>query len=353
VSTLRGRLRASSYSGPIFAIVVLLICVNVVVQPSFASQGNWAPLADGAAVVMVMSMAQAVAVISGRGGLDLSVGPLAGLVNGVVVMDIGAHRSAALVIAVALGIGVASGLLNGILIAVVRLPAVVVTLGTYIIYQGLTLEVVPTSGGSAPGWLSRLSGDEIGIPGMWVFVLAGFVVWGTLMATAFRRNLFGMGSDERAAYTVGVPIVATRVLAYCVTGVIAAIGGLAITALLGSADPSVAPLYTLESIAAVALGGIALTGGRGGVLGAALGGAALFLIENLLSVANVNVDLIDGAYGVILLAAVAFNSLALGKRDGARAAFRRLRQRVEMRSVVLAAEQSDLSGKTKHGRPRQ
>jgi ribose transport system permease protein len=352
VSALRTRLGASAYSAPILAIVILLIALNVAIQPSFVSYGNWAPVADGAVVVMILSMAQAVAVISGRGGLDLSVGPLAGLVNGLVVMDIGAHRPAVLVVVVAIGIGIGSGLVNGLLIAIVRLPAVVVTLGTYIIYQGLTLEVVPTAGGTAPHWLSNLTGNVIGIPGMWLFVVAVFLLWLALMATAFRRNLFGMGSDERAAYTAGVPVVVTRVLAYCVAGVIAAIGGLALTALLGSADPSVAPLYTLESVAAVALGGIALSGGLGGVLGAALGGAALFLIDNALSVAHVNVDLIDGAYGVILLAAIAFNSLATQRRRGTGVGSTGLKQLIEMWSTGLIRHPSEKTTKPNDGRLR-
>lgn len=349
MSPLRIRLAASAYSAPIFAIVVLLVAANVVIQPSFVAYDNWAPVADGTVVVMILSMAQAVAVISGRGGLDLSVGPLAGLVNGLVVMDIGAHRSAVLVFVVAIGIGIGSGLVNGLLIAVVRLPAVVVTLGTYIIYQGFTLEVVPTAGGTAPHWLSRLTGNVIGIPGMWLFVLAVVLLWLALMATAFRRNLFGMGSDERAAYTAGVPVVVTRVLAYCVVGVIAAIGGLALTALLGSADPSVGPLYTLESVAAVALGGIALSGGLGGVLGAALGGAALFLIENLLSLAHVNVDLIDGAYGVILLAAIAFNSVAMQRRRSAGAGNRGFKQLVARWSMGLVRRPPEKTAKSNDG----
>jgi ribose transport system permease protein len=352
MSALRARLGASAYSGPILVIVVLLLAVNVIIQPSFVSYSNWAPVADGAVVVMILSMAQAVAVITGRGGLDLSVGPLAGLVNGLVVMDIGAHRSAFLVVVVAIGVGLGSGLVNGLLIAVVRLPAVVVTLGTYIIYQGLTLEVVPTAGGTAPHWLSRLTGNVIGIPGMWLFVVAIFLLWLALMATGFRRNLFGMGSDERAAYTAGVPVVATRVLAYCVAGVIAAIGGLALTALLGSADPSVAPLYTLESVAAVALGGVALSGGSGGVFGAALGGAALFLIENVLSVAHVNVDLIDGAYGIILLAAIACNSLAMNRRRGAGVRSSEFKRLLEMWSAGLTRHPAEEATKPTDGRSR-
>jgi ribose transport system permease protein len=330
---MRARARAAElgYAAPISAIVLVLLVATVVIQPSFVSQQNWAPTLDGAAVVIILSMAQAVAVISGRGGIDLSVGPLAGLVNGVIVIELAGHSSVPEVIAVALGIGVVSGLINGALVSFVRLPAVVVTLGTYIIYQGLTLEVVPTPGGVAPTWISHLSRDVGPIPGMWVLIAAVVFLWVVITSTAFRRNLFAIGSDERAAYTAGVPVAATRLAAYCIAGVFAAVGGLAVTALLGSADPTVAPVYTLESVAAVALGGVALTGGRGGVVGAALGGAALFLINNLLNLAHVSVDLTDAAYGVILLAAVAANTSFMkpggGNHDSTRF-FRRPRIRL-------------------------
>jgi ribose transport system permease protein len=199
-------------------------------------------------------------------------------------------------------------------------PAVVVTLGTYLAYQGLAQEVMPTPGGSVPAWLSRLSGSIGSIPGMWLLIIPILFAWWLLTRSRLRRDLFSVGADERTAFSAGVNVARTRMLAYVFAGIIAAIGGIALSGLLESADPSVAPVYTLQSVAAVALGGAALTGGRGGLFGAVCGGATLFLADNLLSLAHVSVDVIQIVYGVILLFAVAANGLAERVRKSRRVA---------------------------------
>ena len=101
------------------------------------------------------------------------------------------------------------------------------------------------------------------------------LAWLAFEQTAFRRNLLAVGGDARAAYASGVNVVAVRIIAYVIGGILAAIAGLVFTARLGSGDPRVGVPYTLTSIAAVALGGVALSGGRGGMLGSAAAGALL------------------------------------------------------------------------------
>jgi ribose transport system permease protein len=130
-----------------------------------------------------------------------------------------------------------------------------------------------------------------------------------LQRTAFRRNLVAVGGDERVAYTAGINVARVRASAYVLSGGLAAVAGITLTAMLGSAHPTVGPPYTLTSIAGTALGGISLAGGRGGLLGAAAGGAILFLVENLLTLARVSVFHLQIAYGAILIVALAINSL--------------------------------------------
>lgn len=130
-----------------------------------------------------------------------------------------------------------------------------------------------------------------------------------LQRTAFRRNLVAVGGDERVAYTAGINVARVRASAYVLSGGLAAVAGITLTAMLGSADPTVGPPYTLTSIAGTALGGISLAGGRGGLLGAAAGGAILFLVENRLTLARVSVFHLQIAYGAILIVALAINSL--------------------------------------------
>ena len=123
-----------------------------------------------------------------------------------------------------------------------------------------------------------------------------------------------VGSDDRAAYTAGVPVAAVRFLAYVLAGLFAAVGGLSLTGLIGSADPNVAANLTLLAISAVALGGVSLAGGSGGLAAAALGAVAIFLLQAALTYFNVSTFLLQIAYGLVLTLAVVLNSTRLRRR---------------------------------------
>lgn len=313
---MRRLLAGTSYAWPAVGAVVLLYVLNAAFNSSFIQPDNWASLIAVASPFVLISMAAAPALLSGGGGIDLSVGPLAGLVNAVVVgLIVAAGGTSPLVIVPSvLAIGLLSGLLNGSLIAYLRIPPIIATLGTYLVYAGLTLQVVPRAGGTAPDWLTQLARGFGPFPALLLPIFAVAVLWLLLQRTAFRRNLFGVGGDARVAYTAGVKVAHVRLLAYALSGVIAAVAGLAFTAVLGSADPTAAPRYTLIAIAGAALGGVSLTGGRGGLLGAAAGGAIIFLIQNLLTLAHVSVFHLQIVYGAALLLAVALNSVAEARR---------------------------------------
>ena len=216
------------------------------------------------------------------------------------------------IIGASLLVGVLSGLLNGFMIAVVRVQPIIATLGTYLAYQGITLEILPMAGGQAPEWLVALANGHGVVPGALVLVIALGIAWLAFERTAFRRNLLAVGGDSRAAYASGVNVAAVRIIAYVISGVLAAVAGLVFTAALGSGDPRVGVPYTLTSIAAVALGGVALSGGRGGMLGSAAAGALLFLIQKLFTLAQVSIFYIQIMYCVILFLALTLN--AAGER---------------------------------------
>lgn len=303
-----------SYAWPVLVAVVVFTALNAVASPAFTDTSNWNGMMIGMAPFIIMAMAQTAPVMSGDGGIDLSVGPLAGLVNAMVtsVLVPNGWSDPFSVIGASIGVGVLSGLLNGFLISYVRVQPIIATLGTFLAYQGITLEMLPMAGGQAPGWLLALAGSYGGVSGMLVLVLALGLVWLAFERTAYRRNLLAIGGDSRAAYASGVNVAAVRIIAYVIGGGLAAIAGLVFTAALGSGDPRVGVPYTLTSIAAVALGGIALSGGRGGMLGAAAAGALLFLIQTLFTLAQVSIFYIQIMYGLILLVALTLN--AAGER---------------------------------------
>jgi ribose transport system permease protein len=311
-----------AYYWPALVAFAILFVANIVANPIFVSPNNWQPVLLGAAPFIITTWAQTVPILSGNGDLDLSIGPLAGLVNAIVASTLPAWgiTDPASVILIALAIGLASGLLNGILVTIVRVQAIIATLGTFLTYQGLTLAVLPIPSGSAPPWMKVISGNVVGIPGVLIVLAAIAACWYLLGKTAYRRNLLVVGGDIRAAYTAGINVNAVRIVAFVIAGLLAAITGIVFTATLGSADPSVGTPYILTSIAGVALGGVAFSGGRGGLLGAAAGGALLFLIANLFSLAQVSIYYTQIAYGLILLAALTLNSLTDRMRRGKAAA---------------------------------
>jgi ribose transport system permease protein len=295
---------------------VILAIATALSEPSFFNQSNWPEDSIAFAPFVLIAMAQAVPISSGNGGLDLSVGPLAGFVTvfiAAVLMPRGI-QSPEEVIPIVIGLGAVVGAANGLLVAYGRLPAVIVTLAGYLAISGLSLEVLGSPGGSVPTWLTDISGSYGPVPGAIVLIAAVCVVWIALQASAFRRNLVLVGGDDRLAFTAGVNVGAVRVGAYVVAGAVAAVAGLALAASLGSGDPTVGQYYSLVSFAGVALGGVSLIGGRGGMLGAAAGGAILFLIQNLLTVAQVSTFHQQIAEGLILLLALAVNSAALRAR---------------------------------------
>ncbi len=307
-------LRSRSYAWPVLGALVLFTILNGIASPAFVDPANWNAVLVGAAPAIITAMAQAIPVLSGDGGIDLSVGPLAGVVNALIAAVLVSHgwSDPVSIIGVTLAVGIASGLLNGFMVAIVRVQPIIATLGTFLAYQGIAVELLPQAGGSAPDWLRSLTDTHMGVPGvLLVFVLIA-IAWLALERTSFRRNLLAVGGDSRAAYASGVNVVAVRIMAYVLGGVLAAVAGLVFTAALGSGDPRVGVPYTLTSIASVALGGVALAGGRGGLLGAAAAGALLFLIQTLFTLAQVSIFYLQIAYGVILLIALALN--ATGER---------------------------------------
>ncbi len=300
-------------AGFALALFVVLMILNAILNPARFAPGAWGTAIGLAAPLMASSIAAMPAILGGRGGIDVSVGPLMGFVNALIVQTliIDAEVSSPwAVVPVALLVGAAAGALNGFLATVVRIQPIVATLGTYLLFTGLTLTIVPAPIGTVPPWIQSLSGTLSIVP---LLVLAA--IWLAIKRLPYYDLLMAIGSDDRACYTAGVPVAMVRFLSYVITGIFAGIAGLMLTALIGSADPTVGPTFTLMAVSAVALGGVSLAGGRGGFLAAAVGAVDIFLLQSALTYFNVSTFVLQIAYGVILVLAISLNALpALAKR---------------------------------------
>jgi len=315
VSTLREILRGAGFA---LVLLVVLLAVNLMLNPARFHPAAWGTVIGLAAPLIGAAVASAPVILAGRGGIDISVGPLMGFVNAIVIqaLFLGAGITSPLVIVpTALLIGAAVGAANGFMATMLRVQPIVATLGSYLILAGVTLTILPAPIGPAPAWLKAMAGSISILP-----LAAIFLLWWLVRRTPYYDQLMAVGSDDRAAYTAGVPVTKVRFIAYVITGVLAGIAGLMLTALIGSADPNIGPTYTLIAIAAVSLGGVSLAGGKGGLIGAAIGAIDIFLLQSLLTAFNVSTYLLQVAYGTILVTAVIMT--ALQDRFAARGASR-------------------------------
>ena len=288
-------------------LLAFLLALNVDLNPARFQPSAWGALIGLAAPLIGAALASTPPILGGRGGIDVSVGPLMGFVNAIVVTVVIGRlglESPWFVAPSAIAIGALVGLFNGYLAAVVRIQPIVATLGTYLILTGLTVTLVPAPTGTIPAWLASLSRGYSFAP-----LLAIAVALSALRQFPFHAQLMATGSDDRAAYTAGVDVTSVRVLSYGLAGAFAGLAALSLTALIGSADPNVGSEYTLLAISATALGGVSLAGGRGGLIGAAIGAIDIFLLQSALTYFNVSTFALRVVYGAVLVVAVASTAL--------------------------------------------
>jgi len=300
---------ARPWTFSVLLFVVLLIC-NLIVLPAFLAASNLAAtLAVGAPWVLA-AMAATPSILSGGGGIDISIGPLIGFVNVFIIGVLVAHGLAnpAIVIPVVIAIGIFVGAVNGILVAYIRVQPIVATLGMYLLLVGLALVVLPQPGGTAPTWLIHLAGSFGPVPGSLLLIVPAIGMWIAIRKLPFHRALLGTGSDDRAAFTAGVNTELVRVCAYALGGFFAALAGIALTALVQSGDPTLGAPFTLVAISAAVLGGTSVAGGVGGMAGSIVAALDIYLIQELLSAAHVPSSWIQVMYGAILLISLAINS---------------------------------------------
>ena len=254
------------------------------------------------------AIAQAVVVISG--GIDLSVGSLMSLIN-VVSAKYMVHmsfREALLYAAALILVGALAGVFTGSVIAITRIPDIVVTLAMLFVWAGLALQILEIPGGGAPQKFLDLGiGTTFSqwIPTCAVIVLATVaLVWLPIRWTKPGLAIYAIGSSRNAAYLSGINVAATRIGAYALGGAFAAMGGLALTATAGIGDPHAGDIYTLNSVAAVVLGGVSLLGGVGGLIGPIAAACILTLLKTVLILRGENPNYAQVYQGVVIIVVV-------------------------------------------------
>jgi ribose transport system permease protein len=312
-----GWARRNAWTLSLIGFFVLLLIFTRMIQPSYGVTGVQG-LAISVLPLALAAVAQAVVVISG--GIDLSIGSMMALtsvVSATLMKDQGGEFGFLVVLAV-LGLGLVLGAINGGLVVLTRVPDIVVTLAMSFVWAGAALLVLRTPGGGSADWLRELILGSIGnewIPRAAVaLVVVVAVIWLPLRRSVLGLSLYAIGSDRLAAFRSGIPVGRTKIAAYTVTGLFSALAGLSLTASTGIGTPVPGP-YTLQSVAAVVLGGVSLAGGRGGVFGPLVAVVILQLIRTDMTFLKVNTNFATVAQGIILVGVVMVGSLIQIRRS--------------------------------------
>jgi ribose transport system permease protein len=303
LDTLGPALRRNAWILGLLVFLVALLALTKWIQPTYgpiALQG----LGTSVLPLALAAVAQAIVVISG--GIDLSIGSMMALTSVISasLMEGQGDGFGVLVVVGVVALGLVLGAINGGLVVVTRVPDIVVTLAMSFVWAGFALLVRTSPGGEAAKWLTNLViGPFISewIPkALVVLVVLVAVIWIPISRSRFGLSLYAIGSNQLAAYRSGVNVGRTKVGAYMITGLFAALAGLSLTASTSIGSPVPGP-YTLESVAAIVLGGVSLAGGRGGVVGPIIAVLILQLIGTDMTFLNIDPNLAFVAQGVILI----------------------------------------------------
>jgi rhamnose transport system permease protein len=298
----------------VLVIAILgLIVLGTFLSPFFLSAGNFGNLIAALMEVAIMAMPMTLIIIAGE--IDLSVESMAGLASSILGFLWAAGVPIEVAIPIVLVIGALGGLLNGVLVARVGLPSLVVTLGTLALFRGMALIVLGPRGISnfPPAFTDFGFGHVPGTPIPWpfvVFAILAVVLAIVLHRTWVGRQIFAIGKNTSAARFAGVRVTRVKIGLFVFSGLIASLAGIILTSRLSSARADAAEGMTLTVITVVLLGGVNIFGGSGTIPGVVLAVLAVAVMQNALRLANVTVEVQSIALGSLLILSVVIPTFA-------------------------------------------
>ena len=321
--------------------LVIIIVIFAVMSDNYLTAGNLTTITKQVAFNAIVALGMLLVILNG--GIDLSVGSIVGftaavagnLFRGVHVpgTDLTMFPSLWVIIVLSLAIGMLVGWINGLLIARLNLAPFIVTLGMLYVARGLTEvllngqnitnELTGQPGLNNTGFFEIFASKPLGLPlAAWVMIILAIIFSILLNRTPFGRWLYATGSNERAAQLSGVPVIRVKTLIYVLSGLCAAIVGILQMANISSATADLGTFYELNAIAAVVIGGAALSGGRGTVRGTIIGAFVIGFLANGLVIVGVSPfwqKVITGAVIILAVAVDQIQQIVQRRRSAARA----------------------------------
>lgn len=268
--------------GIALVVTVLLFSLRAT---NFATVSNWQDIASDVAMVVVVAVGETMVVLTRN--IDLSVGSIAGLSAYLSADTLATYNGLPIVVMalIAVGVGLAAGLVNGLLVAVGRIPAIIATLATLSIYRGLVFEA---TGGNyvfpneLPQSFQDLAAEKpLGLPFLaWVALGVALAGGAILRWAPWARDFYAIGSNPDAARLVAVPVARRVITAFAISGALAGLGGFMFAVRFANVDTNSARGFELDVVTAVVIGGVNVFGGSGTILGATLGALLVAVIDN-------------------------------------------------------------------------
>ena len=298
--------------------LIILMAVITIINSNFLTANNLLNLLLQVTSNALIAFGMTFVILTG--GIDLSVGSILALSSALTAGLLGSGMPVTLAILISLILGCILGMVNGLLISYGKLAPFIVTLATMTIFRGATLVYTngnPITKGLSDTFLFQFLGQGyiVGIPFPVIIMFIVFIVLYVLLhKTAFGKSVYAIGGNEKAAYISGVKLNKVKIIIYSISGIMASISGLIITSRLSSAQPTAGASYEMDAIAAVVLGGISLSGGKGRILGTLIGALIIGVLNNGLNIIGVSAFWQQVVKGVVILIAVLIDRFKVVKQ---------------------------------------
>lgn len=296
-----------SWESLLVLVAVAIFILNSLASPYFLNAWSLSDLTFNFTEKALIALAMALLIIAGE--IDLSVAAIIALASTMMGLALQYGADTPTLVAVGVGVGILCGAFNGFLVTGLKLPSIVVTIGTMSLFRGIAFIVLGDQ--SFKGYPASFSWFGQGYV-WWVisfelvlFLVCALIYWVLLHRTNFGRRIFAIGNNDVAARFSGVRVDRIKFILFCLTGLMSGIAAVLLTARLGSTRPSIAEGFELEAITMVVLGGVSILGGAGSILGVVLAALIVGLVTfglGLLNVPGIVMTIFTGSLLIVVIA---------------------------------------------------
>jgi ribose transport system permease protein len=289
---------------PGLIVLFVLLALNFYFQNKFFSYRILRSNFMAYTPLILVAMAQATIIISGS--VDFSIGYALSLFTCLTAVLMTDTNVLPILLLGFLSILAGSGIMNGFFIGKLKMSPLITTFATMTLFWGIAQTIMPVAGGYVPRFFYKIYRVKVlgFLPFPVIVLLTAIVIWIIFSRTSFGRYIYAIGSNEEGAYASGINVSRVRFMAHVVASIFIAMAGLCLLMSMASGDFRVGQEYALNSVAAVVIGGIALTGGRGSITGAIIGAMILGLVNNIIFYAKVSAFYQGFAKGMVIVVAL-------------------------------------------------